>query len=321
MANAAVCSNVPANFPTSCEASCTPSYSLAGNYVNIDPGFLAATCGSNQCCVTLGDGACAAEAKKMGFATGACKAACGSGDTKSLQSVSTCTTGKVCCFSQGASASGSGCVNIAGVTSACKAALGTDEFDAFENSTFWSPYYSTAGCQQKCAIKRDAGLCKGLAKLKNLTGDYGCYKSGDCEKPLSSDVPIPGGVCGGGQECCIAKAGAAKPAAAAKPGSPVTLPDPLSGLNFPKLLGNIIRTFSGIVGAIALLMFVYGGIMWILSGGSPDKVKSAQKILVNASIGLVLIFGAYTFVSSILDAIIAAPPGTTAGGEGGETAK
>lgn len=113
----------------------------------------------------------------------------------------------------------------------------------------------------------------------------------------------------------------AKPAAkpTAQPGSPTALPDPLSGLNFPKLLGNVIRAFSGIAGAIALLMFVYGGVMWILSGGSQEKVKGAQKILVNASIGLVLIFGAYTFVSSIVNLIIAPPPGTVGGGEGGET--
>ena len=184
-----------------------------------------------------------------------------------------------------------------------------------------------------------------LAKATFDAAKDGCGSStdsaacGQCVDQASSPANAVYQACGSATpaDCsaCIAKAdnsaksaytacqtGAAKPAAKpkAQPGSPTALPDPLSGLNFPKLIGNVIRAFSGIAGAIALLMFVYGGVMWILSGGSQEKVKAAQKILVNASIGLILIFGAYTFVSSIVNLIIAPPPGTVGGGEGGETA-
>lgn len=88
-------------------------------------------------------------------------------------------------------------------------------------------------------------------------------------------------------------------------GAPIALPDPLSGANLPSLLGNAIRTFAGIAGSIALLMFVYGGVMYILSGGESSKVKDATAILKNAAIGIILIFGAYLFVSAILDAVLA----------------
>lgn len=208
---------------------------------------------------------------------------------------------------------------LPGVASDCKDKAEADEIDPSGN-TVWSTneLFSGAGCAPKaCVIKRDSALCVGVAKLKSVQGTFGCYASGDCEKFLSQDAAAFGELCPSGQSCCVAKAGAKKAAPAAKPGSPVTLPDPLSGMNFPKLLGNIIRTFSGIAGAIALLMFVYGGIMWILSGGTPDKIKKAQQILANASIGLVLIFGAYTFVSSIIDVVLA-PPGQVEGGAGGE---
>jgi hypothetical protein len=68
----------------------------------------------------------------------------------------------------------------------------------------------------------------------------------------------------------------------------------------------VIRVFMSIAGALALLMFVYGGVMWILSGGDSSKVKAAQTILVNSTIGMVLIFGAYLFTSAIVSSLLGA---------------
>lgn len=84
----------------------------------------------------------------------------------------------------------------------------------------------------------------------------------------------------------------------------VALPDPLSGANFPQLVGNAIRTIMGISGSIALLMFVFGGIQYIMSGGDPKKVSAAMTYIKNASFGLILIFGAYAISSVIFDALL-----------------
>jgi hypothetical protein len=46
-------------------------------------------------------------------------------------------------------------------------------------------------------------------------------------------------------------------------------------------------------------MFVVGGVMWMTAEGS-DRVQTAQTILKNASIGMVLIFFAYSIVSLFL---------------------
>ncbi len=66
------------------------------------------------------------------------------------------------------------------------------------------------------------------------------------------------------------------------------------------IIGRVIRGVLGIVGSIALLMFVYGGIRWIAAGGSDENVKAATTILRNATIGLLLIFFSYTLVSAFL---------------------
>lgn len=51
-----------------------------------------------------------------------------------------------------------------------------------------------------------------------------------------------------------------------------------------------------IVGALALIFFIYGGFTLILSRGAPDAVKKGKDILVASIIGLVIVFGAYMLV-------------------------
>lgn len=62
---------------------------------------------------------------------------------------------------------------------------------------------------------------------------------------------------------------------------------------------NIADYLFGIVGALALLMFIYGGIMMVVSGGNPERVKKGTDILVTAVIGLIIVFGAYALIKFV----------------------
>lgn len=132
-----------------------------------------------------------------------------------------------------------------------------------------------------------------------------CVKTEDdcAESPINNGTSL----CENDQFCCVKKSTATATPSTGSSGGSVTLPDPLGGVTLPVLVGNIIRSFAGVAGAIALLMFVYGGVMWIISGGDKGKVAKAQSILKNATIGLVLIFGAYFFVAAIIGGILTAP--------------
>lgn len=59
----------------------------------------------------------------------------------------------------------------------------------------------------------------------------------------------------------------------------------------------------GIVGSLALLMFVYGGFMFLISAGSSDKIGQAQKILVAAVIGLIIVFASYMIIRFVAQAV------------------
>jgi hypothetical protein len=65
------------------------------------------------------------------------------------------------------------------------------------------------------------------------------------------------------------------------------------------LINNVIKGIMGIVGAVALLYLVLGGLTWLTSQGSPDKVKKGKETLLWAVSGLAMIFFSYAILSYI----------------------
>jgi hypothetical protein len=58
-----------------------------------------------------------------------------------------------------------------------------------------------------------------------------------------------------------------------------------------------------IIGALALLFFIYGGFTLILSQGNSEKVKKGMGIMAAAFVGLVIVFGAYFLVQFLSSAV------------------
>ena len=75
----------------------------------------------------------------------------------------------------------------------------------------------------------------------------------------------------------------------------------ISDLN--QKVGAIIKTILGIVGMLALVMVIYGGFMWMTSGGKADQVKKGKDTLVWAVAGLALIFFSYVLVNFVITAM------------------
>ncbi|MBI4435119.1 hypothetical protein HY630_00455 [Candidatus Uhrbacteria bacterium] len=85
--------------------------------------------------------------------------------------------------------------------------------------------------------------------------------------------------------------------------SAATLTNPLGTTNVREVIGRLIQAILGITGSVALLMFVYGGFLWLTSGGVPDRVKKGKEVMKWAVLGLVVIVGAYTIVRAIVSAL------------------
>lgn len=65
------------------------------------------------------------------------------------------------------------------------------------------------------------------------------------------------------------------------------------------VIGRGIKAVLGLIGALALLMFVWGGVLWVSAGGNDKRVTEATTILKNSFIGLLIILFSYTVVALV----------------------
>lgn len=55
----------------------------------------------------------------------------------------------------------------------------------------------------------------------------------------------------------------------------------------------------GIAGLIAVIVFIHAGFEWVASGGNTHAIEGAKKKILNASIGMAILFGSYTILYAI----------------------
>ncbi len=102
--------------------------------------------------------------------------------------------------------------------------------------------------------------------------------------PVTPLPPCPSGSGGGG-------------------GTGTGLDNPLPSADIPTILGNVLRAFFGILGSLALLMFIYGGFTWLTSGGAAEKIQKGKDTMVWAVLGIAITFAAYAIVNFVIGAL------------------
>lgn len=94
-------------------------------------------------------------------------------------------------------------------------------------------------------------------------------------------------------------------------GEPAAIPlqNPLGNVtSIPQIIGRVINTILGILGAITLFVFVYGAFHWITAAGSAERVKKGVKTMLFAVAGLFIIFASYGILNKLFEVL-----GTTGG--------
>lgn len=71
----------------------------------------------------------------------------------------------------------------------------------------------------------------------------------------------------------------------------------------PGLIGRLIRSALGFVGTITMLVFLYGGFMWLTSAGNEEKVTRGTHAMAYAAIGICIIFSSYAILSIVFRAV------------------
>lgn len=73
------------------------------------------------------------------------------------------------------------------------------------------------------------------------------------------------------------------------------------GDSFTNIMKNIINTILFVLGIVAVIMIIIGGIRYVTSNGDSNQIKSAKDTILYSVIGLVVAIMAYAIVGFVLD--------------------
>jgi hypothetical protein len=170
-----------------------------------------------------------------------------------------------------------GDVCIEGYPKACSCAVGGVDPDPDCTAACGALPLAEAAATTLC-------VCTASLETAKLEGQSGCYEACGITPPgqeAAGDATEPGGEVfdsGGG-----------------------TLPNFLGVTDPNVVFGRIIKFVIGFVGAIALIMFIYGGTLWLISAGRDDYIKKGAQTMTYAAIGLAITFAAYILVNFVFE--------------------
>jgi len=79
--------------------------------------------------------------------------------------------------------------------------------------------------------------------------------------------------------------------------------NPLGLTNAADLMGRVVKIGMSIIGSIAFVLFIYGGILWMTASGNSERETKARHILIWGSLGLVVILASYALVKFVFESV------------------
>jgi len=84
----------------------------------------------------------------------------------------------------------------------------------------------------------------------------------------------------------------------------VAFTNPLTGVNtIPELVAKVLSAVIGLIGILAVASFVYGGILYMTSGGSEEQLNKGKKVLLYSTMGLIVSILSYVIVNTVINII------------------
>ena len=169
---------------------------------------------------------------------------------------------------------------------------------------------SDCSTDQFCDIEKASltyGQCLKTENFKPCQTDADCQANEYCNTAFNLNLCVPeppsttgSALIGGVQESTEDQG---QSGVQQSPKVTETLPNFLKTSDPNVIIGRIIKALIGIAGSLALLMFIYGGVMWLISRGNTAYIEKGKKAMMLAAIGLVIIFTSYILVKLIITAL------------------
>lgn len=77
--------------------------------------------------------------------------------------------------------------------------------------------------------------------------------------------------------------------------------------DFIKMMVSWAQFALQLIGSFALGAFVFGGFMWLISAGNPERVQKGRQVMVEAVIGIALALGSFLIVNFMIAAFTGQP--------------
>lgn len=82
-------------------------------------------------------------------------------------------------------------------------------------------------------------------------------------------------------------------------GETISLENPISFSSLGDLYGSIVTFVLSLVGAVAVIILIISGIMWITAAGNEERITSAKRMATAAVIGLIVVLASYAIISLV----------------------
>lgn len=168
--------------------------------------------------------------------------------------------------------------------------LAAPAFAGYRCSTDLSGYETKEACESVCV-----GTCESESPPETYTCSTDYLKT-----PYASAAECEANCASGGT--CMSSVPARSDGVTSGPAGNTTiaLPIPIAKATPAAFIGRVIAGLLGVVGSVALVMFIYGGFLWMIAGGNTETVKKARGTIVWAVVGLLVVFGSYALLNFVL---------------------
>ncbi len=80
--------------------------------------------------------------------------------------------------------------------------------------------------------------------------------------------------------------------------------DQFNGKDLPQVIGAMVQLGMSVLGIISLVIFIYGGIWWMLANGDSHREQQAKDTILWGCIGIVIILISYAIVTYLFESFL-----------------
>jgi hypothetical protein len=163
----------------------------------------------------------------------------------------------------------------------------------------------------ECRASDDTGGEAGVGGHCSSASD--CQSGLECQRnscTLPDDNDGGGGMCTDDSDCtgdleCVSGACVSVDSSPSSSGggAGIGISNPLSANTIPELIATVLSSIIGLIGILAVASFVYGGILYMTSGGSEEQSNKGKKVLLYSTMGLIVSILSYVIINTVIRAI------------------